>query len=80
MDPRMGILENGGTNFHSNVSCSYLEKRNFKIDFELIRATNESMGIVNTTSTDDLNQITVGIMMVDLMEDLFYKTKLLVLR
>jgi hypothetical protein len=37
--PRMGgILENGGTNFHSNVSPSYLEKRNFKIDFELIRA------------------------------------------
>jgi hypothetical protein len=57
--PRMGgILENGGTNFHSNVSPVAIWRNGIsKLISSSLGPTNESMVLSITTSTDNLSQI-----------------------
>lgn len=60
--PRIGgILESGGTNFHSNVSPVAIWRNGIsKLISSSLGPTNESMVLSITTSTDNLNQIFIG--------------------
>ncbi|MBB1193212.1 hypothetical protein DNC80_05950 [Flavobacterium sp. SOK18b] len=60
--PRIGgILENGGTNFHSNVSPVAIWRNGIsKLISSSLGPTNESMVLSITTSTDNLSQIFIG--------------------
>jgi hypothetical protein len=56
-----GILENGGTNFHSNVSPVAIWRNGIsKLISSSLGPTNESMVLSITTSTDNLSQIFIG--------------------
>jgi hypothetical protein len=69
----MGILENGGTNFHSNAPVAIWRNGISKLISSSLGLQMKVWVLSITTSTDNLSQIFIGIMMVDLMELYFTK-------